>query len=194
MEKGNAGKAGVVMSGVALAAAAIALARSKTVLAAPSENGLVTFDEATMELLVAIAQTSADISQLLTQALALGGVSDQPGQINLQVAGYPPNTESMTATRVQIVALGRHYQLPDIAVPDGFTLQLKGWPANLGTIYVGNSQGTVTNINQVWALIPNEAIGYGVKNARALYVAGIAPPGGASIVGDWVAITVEQRR
>jgi len=192
MEKGSAGNAGVVMSGVALAAAAIALARSKTVLAAPSENGLVTLDEATMELLVAIAQTSADISQLLAQAL--GGESDQPGQINLQVAGYPLNTESMIATRVQIAALGRHYQLPDIAVPDGFTLQLKGWPANLGTIYVGNSQGTVTNINQVWALIPNEAIGYGVKNAKELYVAGIAPPAGASIVGDWLGITVEQRR
>lgn len=192
MAEGNAGKAGVVMGGVALVASAIALVRKGIVQAAPGEIKLVTLNEATMQLLIAMAQTSADIEQLLAQAL--GGEPGQPGQLNLQVAGYPPNTESMTATRVQIAVLGRHYQLPDIAVPDGFVLQLKGWPANLGTIYVGNAQGTVTNINQVWPLLPNEAIGYGVKNAKELYVAGIAPPAGASIIGDWVAITVEQRR
>ena len=188
---GNAGNAGVVMGGAALVAAAIALAKKRTVQATPSKNGLVTLDEETMQLLIAMAQTSADIELLLTQAL--GREPGQPGQLNLQVAGYPPNTESVIATRVQIAVLGRHYQLPDIAVPDGFVLQLKGWPANLGTIYVGNSQGTVTNINQVWPLLPNEAIGYGVKNAREFYVAGIAPPVGASIVGDWVGITVEQQ-
>lgn len=192
MAEGNAGKAGVVMGGVALVASAIALVRKGIVQAAPGEIELVTLNEETMLLLIAMAQTSADIEQLLAQAL--GGEPGQPGQLNLQVAGYPPNTESMTATRVQIAVLGRHYQLPDIAVPDGFVLQLKGWPANLGTIYVGNAQGTVTNINQVWPLLPNEAIGYGVKNAKELYVAGIAPPAGASIIGDWVAITVEQRR
>jgi len=192
MAEGNAGKAGVVMGGAALVAAAIALVQKGKVQAAPSENELVILNEETMQLLIAMAQTSADIEQLLAQAL--GGEPGQPGQLSLQVAGYPPNTESMTATRVQIAVLGRHYQLPDIAVPDGFVLQLKGWPANLGTIYVGNAQGTVTNINQVWPLIPSEAIGYGVKNAKELYVAGIAPPAGASIIGDWVAITVEQRR
>jgi len=194
MTERNAG--GVVMGGAALVAAAIALAQ-KRVQAAPIENGesgLVTLNEETMQLLIAMAQTSADIEKLLTQALGALGEPSQPGQLNLQVAGYPPNTETMIATRVQIVALGRHYQLPDIAVPDGFMLQLKGWPTNLGTIYIGNAQGTVTNINQVWPLIPNEAVGYGVKNARELYVAGIAPPAGASIVGDWLGITVEQRR
>ena len=193
MAEGNAksaGKAGIVVGSAALIASAIALAKARGAKAATGSE--INLDEATMNLLMAMAQSSADMEQLLAQAL--GGEPGQPGQLNLQVAGYPPNTESMTATRVQIAVLGRHYQLSDIAVPDGFILQIKGWPANLGTVYVGNAQGTVTNINQVWPLLPNEAIGYGVKNARELYVAGIAPPAGASIVGDWVAITVEQRR
>lgn len=191
MGKGNAGKAGIVLGGGALVAAAIALAVKRAAAQGAPVSGVLTLDDATMQLLIAMAQTSADIEQLLTNMLGQVG---QPGQLNLQVAGYPPNTETMIATRVQIVALGRYYQLPDIAVPDGFILQVKGWPTNLGTVYVGNSQGTVTNINQVWSLLPNEAIGYGVKNAKELYVSGIAPPAGASIAGDWVVITVEQRR
>jgi len=190
MADNNAGKAGVVLGGAALVAAAIAIAQKK-VQAAPG-SGLVTLDAETMQLLIAMAQTSADIEQLLTQVLV--GQPGQPGSLNLQVAGYPPNTESITATRVRIAALSTPYKLPDIAVPDGFILQLKGWPANGGTVYVGHSQATVTNINQVWPLLPNEAIGYGVKNAKELYVSGIAPPVGFGAVGDWLAITVEQRR
>jgi len=190
--EGNAGKAGVVLAGAALVASAISLAKNRIAKAAPGENGPVTLDEETMQLLIAMAQTSAEIEQLVAQVL--GMEPGQPGQLSLQVAGYPPNTESMIATRVQVPVLGRHYRLPDIAVPDDFLLQLKGWPTNLGTLYVGNSQGTVTNINQVWPLLPNEAIGYRVKNARELYVAGIAPPAGASVIGDWLVITVEQGR
>ena len=181
MAEKNAGKTGIVLGGAALVASAIALAKQKVALAAP--GGEVTLDEPTMKLLIAMAQSSADIGQLVEQILgSLGG-----GDVTLQVQGYPPNTETGVATRVGITAAGTPYQLPDIVVPDDMFLQLKGWPGNGGQIWVGFSRSGCTNINQVWPLLANESIGYKIKNAQEIYISGTG-------AGDWCAITVEQRR
>jgi len=180
MGEKNAGKAGVVLGGAALVTAAIALAKQRVALAA---EGVITLDEATMNLLIAMAQTSADLEQLVERIIG----SLEGGEVALTVQGYPPNTETITATRVLIAAVNTAYQLPDIVVPDDMNLQLKGWPTNAGIIYVGYSRATCININQVWPLLANEAIGYRVKNANAIFISGTVP-------GDWLAITVEQRR
>jgi len=181
MAEKNAGKTGIVLGGAALVASAIALAKQRVALAAP--GGEVTLDEATMNLLIAMAQSSADIEQLVDQILgSLGG-----GPVTLQVQGYPPNADTGVATRVGIAAVGVPYQLPDIVVPDDMILQLKGWPTNGGLILVGFSRSGCTNPNQVWPLLANEAIGYRVKNAKEISISGTA-------LGDWCAITVEQRR
>lgn len=189
MTEKNASKAGIVLGSAGLVAAAVVLLQKRAALASPGDA--ISLDKETTQLLIAMAQTSAEIATWLEQ---IGGQPGQPGQLNLQVIGYPLNTKTIIAIRVQIAVLNRHYKLPDITVPDGFMLQLKGWPTNGGTVYVGYAEGMVTNINSVWPLLPNEAIGYGVQNAKELYVSGIAPPGGAGVVGDWVAITVEQGR
>ena len=181
MAEKNAGKAGIVLGGAALVASAIALAKQRVALAAP--GGEVTLDEATMTLIIALAQTSAETEDLVNRILAsLGG-----SEVKLQVQGFPPNTETGVATRVGIAALATPYQLPDIVVPDDMNLQIKGWPLNGGMILVGFSRSGCTNINQVWPLLANEAIGYRIKNAQEIYISGTA-------VGDWCAITVEQRR
>ena len=181
MAEKNAGKAGIVLGGAALVASAIALAKQRVALAAP--GGEVTLDEATMTLIIALAQTSAETEDLVNRILAsLGG-----SEVKLQVQGFPPNTETGVATQVGIAAAGTPYRLPDIVVPDDMILQLKGWPGNGGQIWVGFSRSGCTNINQIWPLLANEAIGYKIKNAHEICISGTA-------VGDWCAITVEQRR
>lgn len=181
MAEKNAGKAGIVIGGAAAVMAAIALAKERVALAAP--NGVITLDEVTMKLLIAMAETSADIEELVDLI-----ASKLTGQdIDITVQGYPDNTESIIATRVQIAALATPYQLPVIVVPDGMALQIKGWPTNGGIIYVGSSRATCVSPNQAWPLLANEAVGYFVKNAEKLFISGTA-------IGDWAAITVEQRR
>jgi len=183
-DKGTAIAAGI--GGVALVTAAIALAQKRVAKAAPGGEGAISLDSETMQLLIAMAQTTADIEQLVDRILgSLGGLGGSGG-VNLQVQGYPPNTETITATRVQIVAINTFYELPDIVVPEGMVLQFKGWPTNAGLIYVGYSRATVVNINQVWPLLANEAIGYAVKNTDGIYISG-------TVAGDWCVMTVEQR-
>jgi len=181
MAEKNAGKAGIVLGGAAAVMAAIALAKERVALAAP--EGTLTLDDATMQLLIAMAQTGADTTELVQQILS----SIEGQAITLNVQGYPDNTDSIIATRVQITALNTPVQLPWIVVPNGMALQIKGWPTNGGIIYVGSSRATCVSPNQAWPLLANEAVGYFVKNAEKLFVSGTA-------VGDWAAITVEQRR
>lgn len=181
MAENKAGKAGVVLASAAAVMAAIALAKERVALAAP--NGTITLDNATMQLLIAMAQTGADTTQLVQQILS----SIEGQAINLTVQGYPDNTELIIAHRVQIAALARPYQLPWVVVPDGMALQIKGWPTNGGIIYVGSSRATCVNLNQAWPLLANEAVGYFIKNADKLFISGTA-------IGDWAVITVEQRR
>ena len=178
----NAGKAGVVVGSAALIAAAIALIKDRQVKAAPGEQLIL--DEATLNLLMALAQSSADLEETVGQILASIGGGEG---VTLQVQGYPPNTEGIISGRVAIAAVGTPYQLPDIVVPDDMIFQVKGWPMNAGIIYVGGTRTSATNINQIWPLLANEAIGYRIKNADGLYVSGTA-------VGDFAVYTVEQRR
>jgi hypothetical protein len=181
MAKDNAGKVGAALASVALVASAIALAKEKVALAEP--GGVVTLDQATMELLIAMAQAGADTADLVSQILS----SIEGQAINLTVQGYPPNANSIEATRVQIAALNTAYQLPWVVVPEGMALQVKGWPTNGGTLYMGYSRAACINLNQVWPLLANEAIGYYIQNANQLFVSGNA-------VGDFAVLTVEQMR
>ncbi|MDD4985410.1 MAG: hypothetical protein PHQ43_06425 [Dehalococcoidales bacterium] len=177
-EKDNAGKVGVAVGTTALIASAIALMQKSKVSAAPADaQYVVALDEATQNLLLAIAQAGQKEEEYSQQLVSVVQ--------NLSLA-VVPNTETILATRVQVPAVGRTQQLPDIPVPDDMILQLKGWPTNGGLVYVGNSATTAANINQSWPLLANEAIGYRVKNANAIYISGTA-------AGDWLAITVEQR-
>lgn len=176
-EKEKAGKAGLAVgiSVTAAIAAAVALLKSREAKAAPP-NGqgpidyTVALDNASLELLIAIAQSSEDIREVVARGVAVA-----------------PNTEGLISGRVAIAAVNAPYALPDIVVPDDMFIQIKGWPTNAGIIYVAGMRSSATNINQVWPLLANEAIGYRVKNAKAIHISG-------TVAGDWAVYTVEQRR
>jgi len=183
-ENRNAGKAGVVLGGAALVTAAIALVKNQAARAAPKNGEVFSLDQATMDLLVAMAQTSADLEELVNQIRSSLGVGEG---VTLQVQGYPPNADGIISGRVLIAAVNAPYQLPDIVIPDDMHIQIKGWPTNAGIIYVAGLRTSATNINQVWPLLANEAVGYREKNANSIFVSG-------TVAGDWAVYTVEQRR
>ncbi len=174
-EKEKAGKAGLAV-GVSVAAAiaaGVALLQSRDVKAAPpnGDGYTVALDNVSLELLIAIAQATESTREIFeTRGVAVA-----------------PNTEGIIAGRVLIVAANTPYQLPDIVIPDDMHLQIKGWPTNAGIIYVAGLRTSATNINQVWPLLANEAVGYRVKNADLIYVSG-------TVAGDLAVYTVEQRR
>jgi hypothetical protein len=102
---------------------------------------------------------------------------------------YPPNADYPLSGRIQLVAARSPMNLPNVAIPDGFEIAIKSWPANPvgGYINVGKSRADVLNQDESWPLIPNESISYGVKDAKELWVSATAGPA-------WVCWTVEQRR
>ena len=167
--------AALAVGGGAALLAAIAL--MKTGATPASAATTVGLDEPTTQLLVAIAQGVVDIET----AIASLGSGVGGGQ------GWPPNTEHITALRVPITALNRGHQLPAIDIPDGFQLLMRGWPTNANIIWVAGSELECVNINTAYPLLPNDIVGYGIKNAEAIWVSGGA-------VGDFVVITVEQRQ
>ena len=176
-EKEKAGKAGLAV-GVSVAAAiaaAVALIKGRGAKAAPP-NGegaeyTVALDNVSLELLIAIAQ-STENTRVIMETQGLAAV---------------PNADGIISGRVGIVAINTPYALPDIVIPDDMFIQIKGWPTNAGIIFVAGLRTSATNVNQVWPLLANEAIGYRVKNAKAIRVSG-------TVAGDWAVYTVEQRR
>jgi len=189
-EMSKSGKAGLMLAGGATLAAAIALYQSTKARAAPAGQngqGALMLDEATMELLVAMAQNGADIAQLIQEILNAG----QNGDSVPLIQGYPANADSIEALGIPITALDAAVQLPDMPVPDGMALLLKGFPRNNQIVFVAKSASAATNINQAYPLIPNENVRYYVKNASAIYFAGIT---GFSAVNDILTITVEVRK
>ncbi|MCK5235930.1 MAG: hypothetical protein KAR06_03005 [Deltaproteobacteria bacterium] len=183
MAEKNAGKAGVVIGTAAAIAAAVALLQKRTAQGAPGNggNGVVGLDEATMQLLLAIAQSADNAGQDLSALL------QAIDRLALRTQGWVPNADEIVAGRMNVQALNTARQLPHLEIPDDMEIQLKGWPTNAGLIYVASTDPAARNINSVWPLLPNEAIGYRIKNLNSIYFSGNA-------VGDWVVWTVEYRR
>ena len=102
---------------------------------------------------------------------------------------YPPNADYPLCGRIQLVAARSPMNLPNVAIPDGFEIAIKSWPANPVGAYinVGKSRADVLNQNESWPLIPNESITYKIKNASEIWVASTAAT-------TWVCWTVEQKR
>ena len=180
----NAGKAAIVVSsGAAIAAAAAWLSSRK---AAAKENGEVTIPAELMELIIAIAQSVDNVDQDMdTLISALTGQD-----VNIQVQGYVSNTETITANIVQCPVANTAVQLPYIPVPDDMQLFIKAigpFGPNPGWIRIAGSAGECVNATQSFPLLPNETVGYRVKNAEALFIS-------ATVANCFVAITVEQRK
>lgn len=159
-------------TGVAVAAGLAFLTGGKSSSVFPAEA---------MQLLIAMAQNleaqNAKFDELIS---AVKGLS-------LSGGGVVPNADGFVAFRVQCPAASTPYQLPDFAVPDGFSVALKGWPANANVVWVGRTAAETTNINQIFPLLPNEALNIQVKNTKSIYVSAVVP-------GDWLVCVVEQNK
>ncbi len=171
-DNNSASKVTALMSTVtAIEAAALLLKK-------PAQAAGSQFPPEVVELLMAIAANGdATLNKLDELVQALGNLSF--GQ------GWPPQRNNIQAVRVQFLVAAQAVQFPDIAVPDGFTLQVIAWPNNANLIYVGESQSAATNLNQVVPLALGGNVGYHIKNANVLW-------GSAIAAGDSVTITCER--
>ena len=191
-EKDKASQAAVVVSVGAAIAAAFALLQKRARAAPLEPSQVVSLDEATMNLLIAIAQASGDIDSNTEDALAkLQEIIDKigvgaPGVPGVQ--GWPPNAEGTRSFAILCAAAATPYQASDMEIPDGMSLAIKAWPLNAAAslIFVARTPAECTNPNSAWPLIPNEAITYLVKNAKAFYVS-------TNIAGSIAIFTAEQR-
>jgi len=183
-EKDKPSKAAIVVSVGAAIAAAFALMRDRA-LAAPAQ--IVGLDEATMNLLIAIAQASDNIDSNTLEAL--GKLQDLINKIGVGVGqGWPPNAEGARTFAVLCPAVAIPYQVPDMEIPDGMALAMKASPLNLvnSLIFVARTPAECTNPNSAWPLVPNEAITYGVQNANAFFVS-------TNMAGSIAIFSAEQR-
>ncbi len=189
-EKDRASKAAMAVSVSTAIAVAFALL-AKRAQAAPIEPGqVVSLDEATMNLLIAIAQASGDIDSNTEDALTkLQEIIDKigaPGAPGGQ--GWPPNASGTRTFAVACPAAAIAYPVPDMEIPDGMALLIKNSPLNAAAalIFVARTPAECTNPNSAWPLVWNEAIPYFVKNANAFYVS-------TTIPGSIAVFTAEQR-
>jgi hypothetical protein len=179
MAENKSGDAGKVVLGAGLGAVAVLLATQR----AKAQPG--TDNEALLNLLAAIEETSLDILQksadilAAVQGIVIPGVSGTIGVV--------PNTSGIVSFRIQCVTPAFAYQLPDWKVPDDMQLLVKSWPTNVGLIWVGGANSECTDINKIWPLLPNEMVGYRVSNANSIWVSAVNAL-------DIVVCTVEQRR
>jgi len=161
----------VVSVGAAIAAAwALLQKRAQAVPPGQIVSQIVSLDEATMNLLIAIAQASGNIDSNTLNALAK--LQEIIGKIGVGGRGWPPNTEGTRSFAVACYLAATPYQAPEMAIPDGMSLAIKSSPANAAAalIYVARTPAECTNPNSAWPLVRNEAIAYKVKNANAFYI------------------------
>jgi len=162
----QASRVAAVMSTSAAIAAAYALTR-KVKAATPGE-----IPQEMWDLVMAMAASLEDIEAALNK-------------LSINVQGWPENAEGLTALRVAIAVTGT--RLPFIAVPSGMSLVIKAWALNPGWLQVGNTLAECVNINQSFPLLPNEIVGYQIKNAEDKCIA-------ATVAGCFACLTVEQYR
>jgi hypothetical protein len=183
-EKEKTSKAPIIISVGAAITAAFALLQGR---AAAAPGQIVSLDDAVMNLLIAIAQSSDHIDTNTLEALdKLQEIIDAMGTGGGQ--GWPPNTEGTRSFAVLCPAIATPYQAPDMEIPDGMALVIKNSPLNAAAtlVFVARTPAECTNPNSAWPLVWNEPITYFVKNSNALYVSVTVP-------GSIAVFTAEQR-
>jgi hypothetical protein len=94
------------------------------------------------------------------------------------------NQTYFKALRFMCPAANTNYVLPSIPVPEGMALLLRGWPTNLGIIYVTGDSATLNQVNNSYPLLANETLSIRIKDACKLHVA-------ATVAGEFVVLAVE---
>jgi hypothetical protein len=159
------------LGGVAGVMAAIALARN-----ASANGGII--DEATKQLLIAIAEANAQLVIDVEAILARMATSGAGG------LGFPENADSIATTRYTITVINRGMQLTDQEIPTGMAIVIFAPTTNAGTIYVANSRTNAADLDSAYPLVAGGTVRYYIKNAKQLQVSG-------NTVGDVAVMTVE---
>lgn len=178
--KGDSGKAGLIIGSGAAILAAIALAKKAS--AAPGAT--FTIDEATRQLLIAIAEANAalvaDVEAILQKMPQAGG----------GLSGYPvANAVTMRSIRVVLNAVNLAVRLPALTVPDDMVIVIKSDPGNAAppaVVRVADSQANATDPVNSYPLIQNEFRAVRIKDASNLWVSATVLP--ASVI-----VSAEQR-
>ena len=170
-------------TGVVLGSIMTLIANAQAVKASGGSGGNTTFglDQATEDLLTAIAQASAQtLSDLEAIVAALTNNS-------ITVQGYAKNAPSITAGNLPVGATA--INLPNILVPDDFCIVVRSHPLNTSGsfLYVAESKGNAQNPGTSWPLSPNEWVAYKVQNASVIWVS-------ATANAQTVCWTVEQKQ
>ncbi len=150
---------------------------------APQVSGQ--FPPEVLDLLRTIADgmqaTLADLQQIY----------DAINSLSFNVQGYAPNADYPLSGRLPLQVALTAVQIPQLFVPDDFSIAIKSWPGNpappAGLLYVARSKADAENVEASWPLVQNEAYPYRLKSTDNLWVS-------ATVVPAWVCWTVEQRR
>lgn len=179
-EQNSAAKAAAGMSTVAAIAAALAYINSRKAAPAPP-GGELTLPPEFIQLITAIAATSDSIDANLLKVI------EELAKLDINVQGFPANTQGTRSFSELCAVANQGYQGDDMAVPEGMSLLIKSYPTNAAAsiVRVASSVSDATNPNSSWPLLPNEAVGYQVKNANQIYVS-------ASIANSIVIFSVER--
>jgi len=179
---GTGARGMAALGSTATIAGAIALARIKAAQAQEGGgSGIVELPQELWNLLISIAQSLDNIDIDTDKVInALEGSS-----INFQ--GWPPNADSVQTIRVICPVANRAYQLPDMPIPEGFSLVIAAWPLNVNLIYIGEDQAAATNANRVDALAAGGLRTLAIYNAKLIWVSALA-------AGDSVTLISEKRK
>jgi len=164
-EDKSAAKAAAGMSTMAAIAAALAYINSRKAAPAPP-GGELTLPPEFVQLITAIAASSDSIDSNVLKVIS------ELSKLSINVQGFPVNTNSVRSFSKLCAVANQAYQGDDMVVPEGMSLLIKSYPTNAAAsiVRVASSISDATNINSSWPLVPNEAVGYQVRNANQIYV------------------------
>jgi hypothetical protein len=180
MTTGNSGKAGLIVGGGAAILAAIALVKKAS--AAPGST--FSLDEATRQLLIAIAEANA---ALVTGVEAILAKMQQTGG---GLSGYPvDNAVTLRSITLVLNAVNVAVHLPSLTVPNDMLIVIKADPGNAafpGVVRIADSQANATDPVHSYPLVTNEFRAVRIKDASNLWVSATVLP--ASVI-----VSAEQR-
>jgi len=181
MAENSSAKTALGISTVAAIGAALAWVNSRKPAPPAPPGGELTLPPEFVQLIAAIAATSDSIDENLLRVI------DEITKIAINVQGFPANMPGIRSFAKLCAVANQAYQGDDMVVPEGMSLLIKSYPTNgaASIVRVASSQADSTNLNSSWPLVPNEAVGYQVKNANQIYVS-------ASIAGSIVIFSAER--
>lgn len=108
------------------------------------------------------------------------------GILDILRSGSPSNTKTGIIDTIPCPVAQRPYQLPGYNVPDTMALVIKADPTNAVASFIYVSFSKSIDSAHLWPLVPNESMGWRVKNGGMLYIS-------TNVAGSSAIVTVEQR-